>query len=127
MKNSIKALALAVFVPTLIAGCSGEPDEVSFKADVQPILQENCLRCHVVGGEGEKASGLNMTSYDMLMKGTKHGPIVKPGDALSSVLTMVLEGRADPRIKMPHGGSKPLSEDQIEAIHNWVAQGAKNN
>jgi hypothetical protein len=60
------------------------------------------------------------------MKGTKFGAVVIPGDALSSVLTMLVEGRADPSIRMPHGGEAlPASEQKI--LHDWVAQGARNN
>lgn len=126
MKTSIKAIALAALSSATLVGCGGN-SEVSFKADVNPILQKNCLKCHVVGGEGQVATGLNMTSYDTLMKGTKFGPIIRPNDSLTSVLVMVLEGRADPRIKMPHGGNEPLTQSQIDTIKTWVDQGAKNN
>ena len=49
-----------------------------------------------------------------------------PGDPLSSVLTMLVEGRADPSIRMPHG-DQPLPESEKKILHDWVAQGAKNN
>jgi uncharacterized membrane protein len=61
------------------------------------------------------------------MKGTSFGPVVLPGDALASVLVMLIEGRADPSINMPHGGAKPLTQQQITTIRRWVEQGAKNN
>ena len=60
------------------------------------------------------------------MKGTRFGPVVKPGDTLTSTLIMLVEGRADPSIKMPHG-RQPLSKDEIGALRAWVEQGAKNN
>lgn len=126
IKTSIKVVALAALSSATLVGCGGNT-EVSFKTDINPILQKNCLKCHVGGGAGEVATGLNMTSYENLMKGTKFGPIIKPNDSLTSVLVMVLEGRADPRIKMPHGGNDPLTKSQIETIKTWVDQGAKNN
>jgi hypothetical protein len=61
------------------------------------------------------------------MKGTSFGPVVLPGDPLTSVLVMVIEGRADPSINMPHGGANPLTQQQILTIRRWVEQGAKNN
>ena len=84
------------------------------------------MHCHVEGGKGLKASGLSMESYDNLMKGTDNGPIIKPNDAISSTLVMLVEGRADPSIRMPHG-KKNLPKEDIAVIKLWVDQGAKNN
>lgn len=113
-----------VAVAFALAGCS--ESEVSYKADVQPIVQQYCVECHAEGGKGSQASGLVLTSYDSLMKGTRFGAIVKPGDSLSSVLIMLVEGRADPSIKMPHG-REPLPKEKIAVLKKWVEQGAKNN
>jgi uncharacterized membrane protein len=46
---------------------------------------------------------------------------------LTSVLVMLIEGRADPAIKMPHGGAAPLTDTEIKTIRAWVQQGAHNN
>jgi hypothetical protein len=99
---------------------------VSWKLDVQPILQAHCAECHEPGGQGWTASGLDLTSYAGLMKGTKHGAIVVPGDTLSSNLIVLIEGRAHPTVRMPHG-QRPLLKQQIEIIRLWVKQGAKDN
>jgi hypothetical protein len=40
---------------------------------------------------------------------------------------MLIEGRVDPSIKMPHGDAQPPSKAEILTIRNWVEQGAKNN
>jgi hypothetical protein len=100
---------------------------VSYQKDVAPVLAKNCASCHLPGQEGYVASGLDVSTYESLMKGTKFGPVVLPGDPLTSVLVMLIEGRADPSIKMPHGGAQPLTADEIKAIRRWVKQGAKNN
>ena len=100
--------------------------EVSYSEDVRPILEKNCLECHVEGGSGYEASGFSMASYEDLMKGTKFGPVIKPEDSLTSALTMLVEGRADPSIQMPHG-REPLTEEEITTLKTWVDQGAKNN
>ena len=108
----------------LLAACGQK--EISFKADVQPILKQYCVECHAEGGQGAEKSGLILTSYESLMKGTKFGAIVKPGDTLTSAMLMLVEGRADPSIKMPHGKA-PLPKEKIDQLKNWVEQGAKNN
>ena len=117
--------ASVVSVCALLLSACGEK-EVSFKADIQPILAKSCLECHAAGGAGAEKSGLIMSSYEDLMKGTRFGVIVKPGDALTSALIMLVEGRVDPSIRMPHH-KEPLSKDQIALLRAWVEQGAKNN
>lgn len=111
----------------LLQACSQHKVEaVSFSKDVMPILKSRCFECHTKGGKGYQASGLNMETYTDLMKGTKFGPVIKPNDSLSSTLVILIEGRADPSIKMPHK-REPLTKEQIETIRNWIDQGAKNN
>lgn len=100
--------------------------QVSFHLDVLPILENHCVKCHHPGGPGYEASGLDLRTYEGLMKGTRHGKIVVPGDPLTSNLMVMIEGRADPSIRMPHN-EKPLLKQQIEILRDWVKQGATNN
>ena len=111
---------------TLLALAACSPSGVSYSKDVQPILAKNCAECHAPGKEGFVASGLDVTSYQALMKGGKFGPLIKPGDALSSSLNMLVEGRAHASIRMPHGREK-LPDKDIETLKAWVNEGAKNN
>ena len=113
-------------LPLAIAGCSGEP-AASYSQDVKPIIDKNCLQCHQAGGEGEVASGFNMATYDGLMKGTRFGPMVIAGDVEGSNLLVLIEGRADPSISMPHGEQKPVAKEDIQTIRLWIEQGAKDN
>lgn len=108
----------------MLGACA--PRDVSFSADVQPILKKYCLDCHVPGGPGYDASGFDMSSHESLMEGGKYGAFVIPGDPFGSNLMVLVEGRADPSIRMPHGREK-LSESEIELLRTWVQQGAKNN
>jgi hypothetical protein len=109
-----------------ISACSSE-QPVSFAQDVKPILDRNCLACHQGGGQGFEASGFSMVSYEDLMKGTEGGPMVIAGDVEGSNLLVLMEGRADPSISMPHGNLDPVPGEDIETIRLWIAQGAKNN
>jgi Planctomycete cytochrome C len=101
--------------------------EVSYKNDVFPILHDYCLSCHQPGGKGYEKSGLDMRTYESLMKGTKFGSVIKPGDSFTSILIQVIEGRVHASIKMPFGMSGGLAKDKIETLKKWVDQGAKNN
>jgi uncharacterized membrane protein len=119
-------LVVAPVALLVLASCQ-RTAEVSYAKDVAPIIDEHCSQCHVAGQPGFLASGLDTTSYDALMRGTKFGAVVLPGDPLTSTLVMLIEGRADPSIKMPHGDAKPLDAKDIATIRQWVEQGAKNN
>jgi len=106
---------------------AASPQEESYKKDVFPILNDYCLNCHKPKGMGYEKNGLDMRTYKSLMKGTKFGPVIKPGDSFTSVLIMAIQGRVHPSIKMPYGMQGGLSKDKIEVIKNWVDQGAKDN
>ena len=124
MKNRILC-GYALFGAIVLLTSCGQK-EISFNADVQPILKQYCMECHVAGGQGADKSGLLVSDYESLMKGTKFGAIIKPGDTLTSVMIMLVEGRADASIKMPHGKAS-LPKGKIDLLKKWVEQGAKNN
>ncbi len=100
--------------------------EVSYQREVLPILKAHCFECHTPGGIGYEKSKLDMSTYDSLMKGTQFGPVVKPGDSLTSVLVMLIENRADTSIHMPYQRDL-IPQPNIDTIKTWVVQGAKNN
>jgi len=112
------------------AGDSTASNEVSFKADVQPIIKTYCLPCHAE--DNYNPSELSLDSYDLLMTGGKHGVPVAAGKADESILIKKLH--ADP----PFGKPMPLKRRQqpeqtwvpdslITIIADWINQGAKNN
>lgn len=109
--------------------------EVSFSADVLPILQASCLECHNSVGEGVTASEFSVVDYASVMKGTSLGPVVIPGSSISSTLYRVVAGKTSPEIRMPPHHSEALAEgrgeslgaEQIEIIAGWIDQGAKDN
>ena len=120
-------LVLAAALPMFLVACGGGEEAVSFSQDVKPVLDQNCLSCHQQGGAGYEASGFSMTNYEGIMKGTNNGPMVIAGDVEGSNLLVLMEGRADPSISMPHGSVDPIAQKDIDTIKNWVRQGAKNN
>ncbi len=133
MKSRLLFSAFIVLVGTQISACGQR--EVSFAADVQPILEIACLECHTTAGEGTAASGFAVNDYDAVMKGTEFGPVVVAGSSISSTLYRVVAGKTDPEIRMPphheeawaEGRGVPLADEEIETIATWIDQGAKNN
>jgi len=124
MVTRVRVCGVMLICLYMLGACA--PRDVSYSADVQPILKQYCLECHVPGGAGYLASGYDMSSYETFMKGGQFGAFVIPGDPLASNLIVLVEGRAHPSIRMPHGREK-LSDSEIEVLKAWVQQGAKNN
>jgi mono/diheme cytochrome c family protein len=123
-KNILRFIAPAAVV--VLVGCADKEAAVSFKTDVKPVLEHYCAECHMPGGEGTAASGFVVDSYSSVMAGGKLGPMVVPGDALSSNLYRLVAGKVHPSIAMPHGKDKLPTED-VEKIKAWIDQGAQDN
>ena len=119
-------IALAALTMIGLSSCKKE-EMVSYSQDVKPILDKYCTECHLQGGEGYIATGFSVASYADLMKGTRNGPMIIAGDSLGSNMLVLMEGRADPSIKMPHGKSVSASKKELDTIRLWIDQGAKNN
>jgi len=132
-RQRLRTLAIALGVAGLIGFGAVAPssqvcaaDTESFAEDILPLFKWRCAGCHQVGGEGYEKSGLDLTTYDGVMKGTKFGRMVIPGDPNSSNLMWLLDWRAAPEMRMPHN-KKQLSRCDRDAIRTWIREGAKNN
>jgi hypothetical protein len=124
-KQFILMVAAAVLVSAFAFFRFGSTDaaspvktEISYARDVQPILESRCGKCHM----GEFVSeGLHMDTYESLMAGSDHGPVIVPGDASRSLLVQQLV-----KGKMPKRGPK-LTPVQIQTISDWIDAGASND
>ncbi len=95
--------------------------EFDFRQQVQPVLENQCIRCH----NGEKAKGgLRLDTKAGFLKGGENGPVVVPGDLEKSELIR--------RIKLPRGHedlmpqeSEPLTGPHRNWLVEWVKTGAK--
>ncbi len=124
--HSLGAALLLLFAAGMVAPGAAAAEMMSYENDVFPILQIRCLACHQPGEAGYDESGLDLRSYEATMKGTKHGPMIIPGDPFMSNLVVLIEGRAAPELRMPHGGKK-LTRCEIDILRKWIKQGAKDN
>lgn len=90
------------------------PKTPSYSKDVAPLLKDACASCH--SGVKRKA-GLDVNSYDSLMK------FVKAGDPANSKLHKSLTGKGA-KLMPP---KNPLAGDQVELVKAWIANGAKKD
>ena len=91
---------------------------VSFASDIQPLLKSRCGSCH---GGNKTEEGLNLLSYQAIIKGSDNGPVVNAGAADNSLLVEMVVSQ-----EMPKRGPK-LTPPQVQLIIDWVNQGALDN
>lgn len=84
-------------------------ETVSYKADIQPIINANCISCHSPGGS---ASYKPWTNYTQVK------------NEIDNILDRIQRPNGDPQ-KMPQGGS--LSANQINIFKKWKADGLLEN
>jgi uncharacterized membrane protein len=90
------------------SGCS--PANVSFAADIQPIINTNCIGCH---NASTLSGGVNLSSHSGVLVVAQSGKLY---NAVSQ------NGLATP---MPPNGKLPACD--IQKIKVWVDEGSKNN
>lgn len=90
-------------------------------SEVQALLSQRCVGCH---GQSNPKEGINLTSYDSIMKGGEHGPIVVANDPENSVIVQVLRGSHGKK-QMPLNAA-PLDDADIKKVEAWISAGAKS-
>ena len=97
--------------PTPGSGTGCDTVNMTYSADVVPILQANCYSCH---GNGGNSGGVNLDTYEN----------VKAEAADGSLLGTITH--ASGYAAMPLGGSQ-LSDCDINTIKDWINNGMLNN
>jgi mono/diheme cytochrome c family protein len=109
----------------LLGRVEAAPNSSSFYAiHIHPVLDSNCVTCH---GEGNIKGGLQLDTYEQLMKGGKDGPVIIPGKPERSLLLLRVTLPADHKQFMPAEGRPPLKPQEIEWIRAWIRQGASSS
>ena len=94
--------------------------KVSYHQEVREIFRKRCQGCHQ---PANKNGNLVLTSFALVMKGGKQGPLIVRGKPDQSLLIKYVIG---PEPKMPISGD-PLTKQQIEALRLWILQGAQDD
>jgi hypothetical protein len=114
--------SLAVRHPSLAeaAGANEVRGLGLFHDYVEPMLKQQCFKCH--SHEAQKAKGgLVLDSRNAMLKGGDLGPAVKPGDAERSLLIEAL-GYHNQDLQMPPDGK--LDDTLIAHVREWIELGA---
>jgi hypothetical protein len=118
----------------LICAAAEAGDAPSFKKDVQPILNAQCVFCHVTGAEN---GGLNLggrKAYAALTSPSTESALarVAPGNPDKSYLVHKLRGTqltvGGSGLRMPMTDPPtPIDAGQLDLIVKWIAAGAPDN
>ena len=121
----------------LAGGCKpGDSDpeiEVSYGRDVQPLFDRSSMEggcgCHNSGGVGVQLSGFDMSSLPTMRKGgaTSGAKIIVAGDPCGSVLLQKVGSSPAIGARMPLGGPPFWTAEEQLILHEWIAEGAKDN
>ena len=105
----------AVCLPSATVAAEGKP--LTFESDIRPIFRSHCYDCH--GAEKQKKGKLDLRLARLMLAGGESGPAIVAGDPGKSFLVKRLrEGSMPP-------GDMRVSDEEIEKISRWIAQGAK--
>ena len=132
MSIRVMPLAVLLLIAASLAACDKDKavqlqlQKVTYMDDVSPIIQKHCAECHVAGKQGAEATGLLLDSYESVMKDSRFGPVIDPGSARTSSLYIMVSGKDNLTISMPHGKA-PLSAEEVETIRAWIDNGAVEN
>jgi hypothetical protein len=132
--NKAIGVVLLLIVIGLIVACEHEqqvtgpalaPTLSSIQAN---ILTPKCVNAGCHPGGGAPMSLQNDQSFGALVgKNSAYGRLrVAPGNANNSVLFLKVTGAAGVGSQMPLG-LPPLSNDETNAIRDWINAGALNN
>jgi hypothetical protein len=115
----------------LLGKCSNADSDpavvVSFSTDVHPLMTRpmgGCT-CH----QGKQTSGLDISSYASLRRGGINSgeKIIVAGAPCDSILPHKIGPTPAFGSRMPLNGPPYLSDDEIQLIRDWIAEGARDN
>ena len=92
-----------------------------FGAHIQPVFAGHCISCH---GHAKHKANLRLTSYNAVMRGSKHGSVIKAGDPKGSKLFHRITLPPGDDDFMPAQNKPPLSPNEVKLIELWISAGA---
>ncbi|HEY6176894.1 MAG TPA: hypothetical protein VIX73_20705 [Kofleriaceae bacterium] len=145
--------SLAGIGAVVLAACGLEPDvgarfpnecdeadsqpssPVSFAGDIRPLInrQMGGCGCHLPSsngaGTGTQISGLDLSSLTTLRSGgfNSGSRMVVAGQPCESIMYLKLEDAPPFGSRMPLNGPPFWNSDELKLLHDWIAEGAKDN
>jgi WD40 repeat protein len=119
--KTTRQLALSLSLLLLLPLAVMAQEEISFRAQVAPLLISNCLACH---GPKKAEGGFRVDSFDRLSQEGDSGAVGVVAGKLeeSEIFRRIVSEDEDER--MPLEGD-PMPAEHVEVIRTWIEQGAQ--
>ena len=115
IKIPVSAIVFCFGLLCGFANAQTEDRTVDFVADIKPILESGCLRCH---GESEPEGGYRIDIKDEALE------YVESGDAEGSDFYDYLITDDEDALMPPPDDGGPLDDSDIKLIKTWIDEGA---
>jgi mono/diheme cytochrome c family protein len=135
---AVRNAVVAMVAGAGIAGIaqSSRAADVDFNKDIKPIFKQSCIKCHSLNNQRHKAAaGFSLDSRESALKGgdNAHDKDLIPGNSKDSIMVQLLakpvnvDGEDIEAMPKHKKGEefKPLPDDKIQLIKDWIDQGAK--
>src|SRR6476659_5005522 len=115
----MRLFAVSLAVAGYIAANAAAEDKVDFAKQIQPILSENCAKCH---GEKRASAKLRMhTAAALKEKWDAEKKLIVAGNPEESELYKRIVLPKDDKKRMPKSG-EPLAKEKIDLIARWIKE-----
>ena len=97
---------------------------IDYNLDIRPILADNCFACHGPDAKTRQAN-LRLDTKAGAFSEPSGYPVIVPGKPEESELHLRIVSDDDSYRMPPAGFNKTLTPEQIEAVTQWIREGAK--
>ena len=101
-----------------------EQATINYNLDIRPILADNCYACHGPDAKSRQAN-LRIDTKAGAFSEPSGYPVIVPGQPEESELHLRITSNDDTYRMPPAGFNKTLTPEQIEAVTQWIREGAK--
>lgn len=120
-------LRSVILILCLSGPAFGQTHEVaiSFNREIQPILAENCFKCHGPDPAARKGKLRLDTPEGSFESRGDLGPAIVPGQSRKSPLYHRITAADPDEVMPPPKSNLKLSSRQIELLQRWINEGAR--
>ena len=119
LTQSLFSQSVQHFSPRLVI--DNVQEALVYQEVIQPLLQEKCYSCH---NASKSKGGLQLHEPELLLKGGKHGKIIREGNPEASELIKRILLPVSHEDHMPPKEKPQPSEQDIALLQWWIAAGA---
>ncbi len=107
-----------------MSGLAAGNTPIDFNREIQPILSENCYKCHGPDATARKGKLRLDRKEDALQRHDDKGSAIIPGQASKSPLFQRITTADTEDLMPPPKSNLKLTRSQIELLQRWIDQGA---